>query len=253
MGTSSADSTIRARHGIGSDGSTRGRAHSFHALVACSAICVLSSQASAHLGHGIASSERRIELELHERHVTIGYSIGLATGSAKTDLEAAKARNDENSKLDAVTAELVRAVEICAGETEASLSCRPLEKRELESVSANGWGTDTLTIEWRFRAPLRERTLRLDDRWTREDIARTDVVIRPQPTRAPLRAGPDTPKSVELEFAFDDRLLAGAPRVVFVELPPEPSRKRTTLIAVVVLVGVAVLVAALFARRRRTT
>lgn len=252
MGTACTDSTVRARREIGSDWNTRQPPQVFH-LLAFALVLGSSRQAYGHLGHAIASSERRIQLELHERHVTIGYSIGLANGRAKTDLEAAKARKDENSKLDAVTAELVRAVEICAGETEASLSCRPLEKRELESVSASGWGTDTLTIDWRFRLPLRERTLKLVDKWTRDDIARTDVAIRPQPTRAPLRAGPDTPQSVELEFAFDDRLLAGAPRVVFVELPPEPSRKRTTLIATVVLLGVALLVAALFARRRRTT
>jgi hypothetical protein len=214
---------------------------------------VISGRASAHLGHGIASSERRIQLELHDGHVTIGYSIGLATESTKNDLEAAKARSEENSRLDALTADLVRAVEICAGESETSLSCRPLEKRELESVGASGWATDTLTVDWRFRAPLRDRTLKVIDRWTRDDIARTDVAIRPQPTRAPLRAGPDTPKSVELEFAFDDRLLAGAPRVVLVELPPEANKNRTILIAIVVLVSVAALTAALFARRRRTS
>lgn len=147
METASADSSIRAGRTIGSEGCTRRGARAFQAMLAFATVWSICGQASAHLGHGIASGERRIELDIRERDVALGYSIGLATGATRTELESARARSQENSKLDELTAELVRAVEICAGETETSLACRPLEKKELESIDASGWGTDTLTIE----------------------------------------------------------------------------------------------------------
>lgn len=251
MGTSSTDSPVRAGHPIGSLWCTRAGAVAFQRIVICATLACISGHASAHLGHGIASGERRLELELRERDVALGYGVGLATGSKKTELEAAHANGEEGSHLDALTSELIRDVQICVGESETSLECHPLEKRQLESVGASGWGTDTLTIDWRFVFPLRHRTLKLSDGWTRDDIARTDVAIRPLSTRVPLRAGPDSPKSVELEFAFDDRLLAGAPRIVLVELPPEPRSKWSTWISLGIVGALAVFVTILFLRRRR--
>jgi hypothetical protein len=184
------------------------------------AVVGISTNSFAHLGHGIAGGERRIELLLGERDVAISYSLGLAAGETQTELEAAHERGEENARLDQLTSELTKHVKVCVGRTPDQ--CRPLSKKELTSVAASGWKTDTLTLEWRFQLPLSENTLRLEDSWTLDEIARTDVAIRPHSTRPPLRAGPDEPQKVELEFAFDDRLLAGAPRVIGVELPPRP-------------------------------
>ncbi len=90
-----------------------------------------------------------------------------------------------------------------------------------------------MSLEWQFRVPLDGELLRIEDSWDREEIGRTDVSITPDPKRPLLRAGPDEPKAVELTFAFDDKLLAGAPRVVTLELPPPSGTSSTTLLVVV--------------------
>jgi hypothetical protein len=251
MGTAATDSELRATTRIGSVGYTRARTALFRALRVFAGVMLVSSTTSAHLGHGVASGERRIELDLDATTVALGYTLGLADGETKIRLERAHADGTENALLDGLTLELTRLVKFCSGSSEPDLVCRTLDRRELTSVAASGWDGETLLVEWRFRVPLRERLIKLEDAWQRDDITRTDVAIRPLSTRAPTRAGPNSPSSVELEFAFDDRLLAGAPRVVLVELPPKPASTLGRVVSAIVLCAVAALVTALALRRGR--
>ncbi|MBK7579515.1 MAG: hypothetical protein IPI67_04835 [Myxococcales bacterium] len=221
-----------------------------------------TTAAIAHLGHDTGGGERSITLDLERETPRLRYALGLRAEAlvaeatrADTNHDGQVSKDEEAHHLDALSAELCRSLELCTGPSHESVHCRPAEPRWIERASMSDWTTTDGVgrLEWSLALPAGDaNSIRLVDRWARSDVVRTDVVIMPSATRPPRAAGPDPgSRAVTLSFAFDDALLAGAPRTVAVELPPRAGKLPVQLLIVAGALLTALVVAATVRRRRR--
>jgi hypothetical protein len=228
------------------------------------AVWVWTIPLSAHLGHAMGGGERRITLDLSdERAPRLEIGLGLTAESARAERASADRNRDGrvsaeegNARLDQLAAELAGSIEVCIGESLARTSCHKLDSRSLDRAGASGWdeaGNEPRAIELAYRLVLDDaRALEIREGWQRPEVTRSDIRIVPSAQSPLRRAGPnrDDP-SVTLEFAYDDALLAGAPRTIVVELPPVAPRHRTLAIAVVAAIALGVAFVGYRLRRKR--
>jgi hypothetical protein len=227
------------------------------------ALLALSTDAAAHLRFPTVRAERWIELRLDESPIRIGYRVGFGTELAKAARRAADRDSDGevsvvegNAALDDKTAELLSRVRVCVGRTLSEVECRPLSRRDVEQVEAEGWvpgPSGHLHFAWTLRLASDAAdlgALRFEDAWEVAGVEITDVRIKPPRGAALTRAGEgDEPNDVASGFTWIEARRGAGPRVVAAAWPPQahPSWPLLGLALASTLIGI---VAWLRARRK---
>jgi hypothetical protein len=218
------------------------------AASAAAAVLLFAAAASAHLEGQTAKAERTIELRLDESPIRVRYRIGLdpeaAAGERKRadrDGDGVVSSAEGNARLDARSAELLRALRVCTGRTFEDLACRELSSRQISLVEADGWSTGPtghLHLAWTFTlgmAAAELGALRLEDAVHMPEIELTDVRIQPPRERTLLAAGEGrTPSGVTQRLTWIEARRGQGPRIVSAAWPP-PERRWPAAVAVATL------------------
>lgn len=209
-----------------------------------------AAPSAAHLRFPGVAAERWIELRLAEEPVRIGYRIGFGAKLADEVRRAADKDGDfevsaveGNAALDARSLELISSLRVCTGGTLADVSCRQLERRDIERVEAEGWvpgPNGHLHFTWTLE--LRERArdigaIRLEDGFEVAGVEITDVQIdAPAHSALSLAGEAGRPAGVVQRFSWIEGRRAPGPRaVVAAWTPPRPSALGRILIPLVLL------------------
>jgi hypothetical protein len=211
-------------------------------------VLALVVPAAAHLRFPTVKAERFVELRLNEAPIRIGYRIGLGTERAAEERKLADADHDGtvdtlegNAALDRHTDVLLGQLEVCTGPRHDALTCKHLERRNVELVAAEGWTPDDdaahLHFVWTLRLDQRATdigAIRVSDSYDESfGVEMTDVEIE-APTHAKLTLAGEAGRTSGLatRFTWIEARRTPGPRVAIAAWPEPPrSTRRLVVIA----------------------
>lgn len=210
-------------------------------------VLTLALPLAAHLRFPTVKAERFLQLRLNEDPLRIGYRIGLGTERAAEQRLLADADHDGkvdtlegNAALDRHTDVFLGQLEVCTGPRLDALSCKHLERRNVELVAAEGWSPDDdaahLHFSWTLRLDQRATdigAIRVSDSYDESfGVEMTDVEIdSPAHAKLTLAGEGGRTSGLATRFSWIEARRTPGPRIAIAAWP-EPQRSTRNLVVI---------------------